>query len=50
MRLEMVIDGAEPIAGVLTVEGGDPTRFCGWLELMAVITEALRSAVPVTGA
>jgi hypothetical protein len=32
--------GADPIAGMVTVDRGRRCSFCGWLELMTVIDDA----------
>ena len=48
IRLQLAIDGGDPVTGMLTVEGGDPRRFCGWIDLMAAVTESLASGLGPT--
>lgn len=39
--LRLVAEAEDPIAGTVLLEGaGDPIRFCGWIELMAVVNHA----------
>ena len=33
------IEGSQPLAGTAAIEGGDPLRFDGWLELLRVVSE-----------
>jgi hypothetical protein len=33
------IEGIQPLAGTAAVEGGEPLRFDGWLELLRVVSE-----------
>ena len=33
------IEGGQPLAGTAAVEGGEPLRFDGWLELLRVVSE-----------
>jgi hypothetical protein len=41
-HLKLAVDvGSDPITGSMAVGPGAPTRFCGWIELVAAI-EAVR--------
>ena len=41
-HLELAVDvGSDPITGSVTVGGGSPVDFCGWIELVSAI-EAVR--------
>jgi hypothetical protein len=33
------IEGSQPLAGTAAIEGGEPLRFDGWLELLRVVSE-----------
>ncbi len=33
------IEDSQPLAGTAAIEGGEPLRFDGWLELLRVISE-----------
>ena len=37
MRVELELDGAEPITGLLHDPSRGASRFCGWLELMSLL-------------
>lgn len=42
------IEGRQPLAGTAAIEGSEPLRFDGWLELLKVVSE-LVAAVPPGG-
>ena len=43
-HLKLAVDvGSDPITGCVVVGGGDPRRFCGWIELVAEIEAARHS-------
>jgi hypothetical protein len=33
------IEGSQPLAGTAAIEGDEPLRFDGWLELLGVVSE-----------
>jgi hypothetical protein len=39
MLIRIRIENIQPLAGTAAVEGGDPLRFDGWLELLRAISE-----------
>jgi hypothetical protein len=40
-HLKLAVDvGSDPITGSLSVGSGDPSDFCGWIELVAAIEAA----------
>jgi hypothetical protein len=39
MLIRVWIEGSQPLAGTAAVEGGEPLRFDGWLELLRVVSE-----------
>jgi hypothetical protein len=43
------IEGSQPLAGTAEIEGGEPMRFDGWLELLRVISELVDAAPPGGG-
>jgi hypothetical protein len=38
------IEASQPLAGTATIEGGEPLRFDGWLELLRVVSELVDAA------
>jgi hypothetical protein len=42
------IEASQPLAGTAAIEGGEPLRFDGWLELLRVVSELVDSA-PASG-
>jgi hypothetical protein len=42
------IEASQPLAGTAAIEGGEPLRFDGWLELLRVVSE-LVDAAPLNG-
>jgi hypothetical protein len=40
-HLKLAVDvGSDPITGSVSVGSGDPSEFCGWIELVAAIEAA----------
>jgi hypothetical protein len=39
MLIRVWIEGSQPLAGTAAVEGREPLRFDGWLELLRVVSE-----------
>jgi hypothetical protein len=42
------IEASQPLAGTAAIEGGEPLRFDGWLELLRVVSELVDST-PASG-
>jgi hypothetical protein len=42
------IEASQPLSGTAAIEGGEPLRFDGWLELLRVVSE-LVDAAPTGG-
>jgi hypothetical protein len=38
------IEASQPLAGTAAIEGGEPLRFDGWLELLRVVSELVDTA------
>jgi hypothetical protein len=38
------IEASQPLAGTAAIEGGEPLRFDGWLELLRVVSELVDAA------
>jgi hypothetical protein len=43
------IEASQPLSGTAAIEGGEPLRFEGWLELLKVVSELLDAAPPGGG-
>jgi hypothetical protein len=43
------IDGRQPLAGTATIEGSEPLRFDGWLELLRAISQLVDDPPPSGG-
>lgn len=44
MRIELFIDGRDPPMGTLSVHGGNPMAFEGWLGLLGVLSTLTEAA------
>lgn len=44
MRIEIEAGTAPPPCGEVVIDGSTPQQFAGWLELLAILTEALPPA------
>jgi hypothetical protein len=40
------IEGSQPLAGTAAIEGSEPLRFDGWLELLRVVSELVAAEPP----
>ena len=43
MRIEIVVDGLEPLSGRVSVEGAAPVAFSGWLGLLRILEQVTAS-------
>jgi hypothetical protein len=39
MRISIWIEGSQPLVGTAEIEGVEPLRFDGWLELLRVVSQ-----------
>ncbi len=46
VHIDLWIRAGEPLAGELSADGGRPTSFQGWLELLGKLSELVASGVP----
>ena len=44
MRIEIVVDGTEPLSGRVSADGQPPVAFSGWLPLMGILERLTASA------
>jgi hypothetical protein len=44
MLIHVWIEGRQPVAGTAAIEGREPVRFDGWLELLRVVSELVAAA------
>ncbi len=42
--IQLWVEGTQPLAGMAAMEGGEPRRFDGWLELLTVVSELIAAA------
>jgi hypothetical protein len=50
MLISIWIEGSQPLVGTAVIEGGEPLRFEGWLELLKVVSELIDAAPQGGGA
>jgi hypothetical protein len=46
MLIHVWIEGRQPLAGTAAIEGREPVRFDGWLELLRVVSELVAAGPP----
>jgi hypothetical protein len=44
MLISIWIEGSQPLVGTAAIEGVEPLRFNGWLELLRVVSELIDAA------
>jgi hypothetical protein len=44
MRIEIVVEQAEPLSGQVSADGGTPVAFAGWLPLLRILEQLTASA------
>jgi hypothetical protein len=49
MRISIWIEGSQPLVGTAAIEGVEPLRFDGWLELLRVVSKLVDTALVDTG-
>jgi hypothetical protein len=44
VRIEIVVEQAEPLSGRVSADGGTPVAFAGWLSLLRILEQLTASA------